>query len=226
MAFFISSDENSYGLTTAGFAATAVIMAALVIVAAAAAGRKEGKRMGAKQLVFCAMSIALASVTSMMKVYEFPFGGSVTLFSMLFICLPGYFYGLAAGILSAAAYGVLQFLLDPYILFPLQVIVDYLLAFGALGLSGIFWKSKNGLLKGYLVGVLGRYVFAVISGWIFFGEYAWEGWGALPYSLAYNGAYIFAEAAITVVILLVPAVSKAFGGVKEMARNGADGRRA
>lgn len=226
MSFFISSEENSYSLTTAGFVVTAVLLAVLLLVAAAAAGKKEGKRMGTKQLVFCAMSIALASVTSMMKVYEFPFGGSVTFFSMLFICLPGYFYGLEAGILSAAAYGVLQFLLEPYILFPMQVIVDYLLAFGALGLSGLFSKSKNGLLKGYLLGILGRYVFAVLSGWLFFGEYAWEGWGALPYSLAYNGAYIFAEGAITLVVLMIPAVSKSFARVKEMAKSETDRRKA
>lgn len=225
MSFFISSEENSYALTTAGFVVTAVLMAVLLVIAAAAAGKKSGKKMGTKQLVFCAMSIALASVTSMMKVYEFPFGGSITFFSMLFACLPGYFYGVAAGLLSASAYGVLQFLLGPYILFPMQVLVDYLLAFGALGLSGLFSKSKNGLLKGYLVGILGRYVFAVISGWLFFGEYAWEGWGALPYSLAYNGAYIFAEGAITVVILIIPAVSKSFARVKEMAGSGTNGRR-
>lgn len=224
MSFFITTEDNSYGLTTAGFAAAVIIMVVLVVIAAAEAGRKEGKKMGTKQLVFCAMSIALACVTSMMKVYEFPFGGSITFFSMLFICLPGYFYGLTAGLLSAAAYGVLQFLLGPYILFPLQVIVDYLLAFGALGLSGAFSKSKNGLRKGYLAGILGRYVFAVISGWIFFGEYAWEGWGALTYSLAYNGAYIFAEGAITLLILSIPAVSGALVRVKEMALNEMDGR--
>lgn len=224
MSFFITTEDNSYGLTTAGFAAAVIIMVVLVVIAAAEAGRKEGKKMGTKQLVFCAMSIALACVTSMMKVYEFPFGGSITLFSMLFICLPGHFYGLTAGLLSAAAYGVLQFLLGPYILFPLQVIVDYLLAFGALGLSGAFSKSKNGLRKGYLAGILGRYVFAVISGWIFFGEYAWEGWGALTYSLAYNGAYIFAEGAITLLILSIPAVSGALVRVKEMALNEMDGR--
>lgn len=181
---------------------------------------KEGKRrIGIKQLAFCGMSIALACVTSMIKVYEFPFGGSVTFFSMLFICLPGYFYGTAAGLMSAAAYGVLQFLMDPYILMPIQVIVDYLLAFGALGLSGIFAQSKNGLVKGYLLGILGRYVFVVISGWLFFGEYAWEGWGALPYSLAYNGAYIFTEGAVTLLLLFVPAVAKAFARVKEQAQN-------
>ena len=97
--------------------------------------------------------------------------------------------------------------------------MDYLLAFGALGLSGIFAQSKNGLVKGYLLGILGRYVFVVISGWLFFGEYAWEGWGALPYSLAYNGAYIFTEGAVTLLLLFVPAVAKAFARVKEQAQN-------
>ena len=69
-------------------------------------------------------------------------------------------------------------------------------------------------MKGYLLGVFGRYVFAVISGWIFFGEYAWDGWAALPYSLVYNGCYIFAEAALTVIVLSIPAVSKAMKKVK------------
>lgn len=172
-----------------------------------------------KEIVFSAMCIALGYVTSMIKIYHFPFGGSVTLCSMLFICLPGYFFGLRAGLISAAAYGILQLLVEPYILFPIQVIVDYLLAFGALGLSGIFSKSKYGLIKGYLLGICERYVFVVLSGWLFFGEYAWEGWGALPYSLAYNAAYVFTEGALTVVILLIPAVSKALAKVKTMAVN-------
>jgi thiamine transporter len=60
-------------------------------------------------------------------------------------------------------------------------------------------------------------VFSVISGWIFFGSYAWDGWSALPYSLVYNAIYIFSEAAITVIILLIPAVSKALARVKSMA---------
>lgn len=219
MSFFVSNVDGEFLLTTAGKAATAIILAALLIIAAIAAGKggNNKKTMGTKQLVFCAMSMALAMVTSMLKVYSFPFGGSITLFSMLFICLVGYVYGPATGILTGAAYGILQFLIEPYILTPLQVLVDYPLAFGALGLSGFFCKSKNGLIKGYLLGILGRYVLAVISGWIFFGEYAWEGWSALPYSLAYNGCYIFAEAAVTVIILLIPAVAKGLNQVKVMA---------
>lgn len=177
----------------------------------------KSSRLTVKQLVFCAMSIALGTILSEIKIIDFPWGGSATLLSMLVICLPGYFFGLGAGLMTGVAYGVLQLLVDPYVLFPIQLVVDYFLAFGALGLSGLFANAKNGLVKGYLAGILGRYVFAVISGWIFFGEYAWEGWPVLPYSLVYNGIYIFAEAAVTLIILAVPSVNKGIAAVKKMA---------
>lgn len=175
---------------------------------------RKDERRDTKRLVFCAMCIALGTVLSNIKLFSFPTGGSITLLSMLVICLPGYFYGLGAGLTTGVAYGVLQMLVDPYILFPAQLIVDYLLAFGALGLSGIFSQSKNGLVKGYIIAVIGRYAFAVISGWIFFGIYAWEGWSPLTYSLAYNATYIFSEAAVTIIILLLPPVKKAIGYIK------------
>ncbi len=216
MSFFVSATEDGYGLTTAGTVASALVLIVILLAAMALApkGRKKG---GAKQLAFCAVAMALAMVTSMIKVFSFPFGGSVTLFSMFFICFTGYLYGPATGILTGVAYGILQFILEPYIYFPLQVLVDYPLAFGALGLSGFFCSSKNGLVKGYLLGIIGRYFFAFLSGWLFFGEYAWEGWGAVTYSLAYNGAYIFSEGIITIIILMIPAVKKAIEQVKKMA---------
>lgn len=178
---------------------------------------KKGGKLTAKQLVFCAMSIALGTILSEIKIIDFPWGGSATLLSMLVICLPGYLFGLGAGLMTSVAYGVLQLLINPYVLFPMQLVLDYLLAFGALGLSGLFAGAKRGLLKGYLIGILGRYVFTVLSGWIFFAEYAWEGWPVLPYSLVYNGIYIFAEGAITTAVLLVPAVSSGIAAVKKMA---------
>ena len=67
---------------------------------------------------------------------------------MLVICLPGYFFGLGAGLMTGVAYGILQLLIDPYVLYPMQLVVDYLLAFGALGLSGLFTNARYGLIKG------------------------------------------------------------------------------
>lgn len=236
--------ETTYVPTTLGNVLLAVIILALLAAALIFAGKKAisnsaklssgnqaddpdaagekaafkpSAKLTIKQLVFCAMSIALGTVLSNLKLFDMPMGGSITLLSMLVICLPGYFFGLGAGLLTGVAYGIFQLLIDPYVLYPMQLLVDYPLAFGALGLSGLFTDSKHGLIKGYITGVIGRYIFSVISGFIFFGEYAWEGWNPLPYSLAYNAGYIFTEAAITVIILLLPPVSKAMGRIKKMA---------
>ncbi len=221
-------EETTYVPTALGGVLLAVLVLALLGGAVAfariqwkknagASAQKPGGKLTVKQLVFCAMAIALGTVLSNIKLFEFPNGGSITLLSMLVICLPGYFFGLGAGLLTGVAYGVLQLLIDPYVLYPMQLVVDYLLAFGALGLSGLFTNAKNGMIKGYITAVLGRFVFAVISGWIFFGAYAWEGWAPLPYSLAYNAMYIFSEAAITVIILMLPAIKKALASIKKTA---------
>ncbi len=212
--------ETTYVPTMLGNLLLAIVLLGLLIAAAIFSQKnssKQSKKPSAKQLAFCAAAIALATVLSNIKIFNFPTGGSITLLSMLVIVLPGYWFGLSAGIMTSVAYGVLQLLIDPYVLYPMQLVVDYILAFGALGLSGLFSNAKYGLLKGYIVGILGRYVFAVISGWIFFGSYAWEGWGAFTYSLVYNGIYIFAEAAITVIILMIPSVKNALANVKKLA---------
>ena len=220
--------ENSWGEityvpTTLGKALLALAIIALLAAAVLFAGKRSAAarprtgKLSARQLAFCAVAIALGTVLSNIKLFEFPFGGSITLLSMLIICLPGYWFGLEAGLITGVAYGVLQLIIDPYVLYPMQLVVDYLLGFGALGLSGLFSNAKNGLLKGYIAGVIGRWVFTVISGWIFFGEYAWEGWQPFPYSLAYNGAYIFTEAAITLIILCIPYVKNSLARVKKLA---------
>lgn len=208
--------ETTYVPTTLGNVCLVILILVLLFLAAGFI-KKRSKKLSIQQLAFCAVAIALGTVLSNIKVFSFPTGGSITLLSMLVICLPGYWFGLGAGVLTGVAYGVLQMLVDPYILFPAQLVVDYLLAFGALGLSGLFCKRKHGLIPGYILAVLGRYTFAVLSGWLFFGMYAWEGWNPLPYSLAYNAIYIFAEAAVTIVILLLPPVRKALEMVKKQA---------
>ncbi|MDY6325469.1 MAG: energy-coupled thiamine transporter ThiT [Catonella sp.] len=170
-----------------------------------------------KRLAYCAMAIALATVASFIKVFEFPTGGSITLFSMLFIALVGYWYGPATGIITGIAYGLLQLIIKPEIYYPAQVVLDYVCAFGALGFSGFLKDKKHGLLLGYIAAITGRWIFASLSGAIFFGEYAWKGWNPYAYSLAYNGIYIGAEAAVTIVLISIPPVKKALEFVKQKA---------
>ena len=206
----------TYNLTGLGYGALVALMLVLLILACYLTGDKA--KLKTKHLVFSAVAMALAMITSFLKLFEAPMGGSVTLFSMLFICCIGYWYGLRTGIMTGVAYGQLQLISDPYIISLPQMITDYILAFGALGLSGIFCNKKNGLVKGYIVGVLGRYLFAFLSGLIFFGMYAeGSGMSAPVYSLAYNGSYLGCEAAITLIVLAIPAVNKAFAQVKQLA---------
>ena len=177
----------------------------------------KAKPFTVKQLAFSAAAVALATVLSLITLFSYPTGGSITPLSMLVICLPGFWFGPVVGICAATAYGLLQLLIDPYILFPAQLIMDYFLAFGVMGLSGLFTNAKHGLIKGYFTAVLGRYFFASLSGFLFFAEYAWEGWNPLVYSLVYNAIYIFSEAAVTVLLLLLPPLKNGLSQLKKMA---------
>ena len=212
-------DDGSVRLKAIGIAVVVVIILALVIISAISHQRNsENKKiLTTKQLVYSAVAIALAIVCSMIKFSSLPMGGSITLFSMLFIVLIGYWYGPSVGIMTAVAYGLLQFVLEPIFYTLPQMLIDYPLAFGALGLAGFFHKKKFGLQIGYIVGVIGRYVFAVISGYVFFGAYAPEGTPAIVYSLTYNATYIVPEAIVTLILISIPAVSKALSVIKSRA---------
>lgn len=185
----------------------------------AVGGRTQRGVMSARKMAFCAMCVALAAVTCMIKVFELPLGGSVTLCSMLFAMLPGWIYGTGTGILCGLLFGVVQFVLGPSVVTPAQVLFDYVFAFSIMGVAGFFCNRKNGLVLGYLAAVFGRWVMATIAGliWVSLGYTAWEGWSPIPYSMAYNGSYIAAETVFTLVILSIPAVRSALNRIKAQA---------
>lgn len=210
-------DGGSFYPTTAGNITLLVIIALLFIGILSIGGSK--KKLSAKQLSFSAVAMTLAVITSIFTVYELPFGGSITLFRMFFICFIGYLYGTKVGIITGVAYGILDFILKPYAITLVQPLLDYPIAFGCLGLAGVFTKSKYGIIKGYLLGVAGRYICHVLTGVIYFHEYA-GGKNVLVYSLTYNASYIVPEAVLTLLILMIPTVRHAFGVVKKMALEG------
>ena len=157
-----SWEEDVFQLTPAGIITVVILIAALIGLALLLQPKDiRSKKFSTRQLVFSSVAMALAIVTSMLKIFELPLGGSVTLFSMLFIVLIGYWYGPKAGLMTGFAYGLLQFVLDPVFYSIPQMIVDYPLAFGALGLSGFFSEKKYGLFLGYITGILGRFVFEI-----------------------------------------------------------------
>lgn len=174
-----------------------------------------------KKLAFSGVAVALAAITSNIRFFKLPMGGSVSLMSMLFICLVGCWFGLVWGMAAGVAFGLLQFVFDPYFLSVPQFFCDYIFSFASLGLAGFVHhvgalkKHPLRLQIGYLVGVFFRWVFAVISGVVFFASYAAEAGFDNPflYSAVYNGSYIFAEAIITVIVISLPPVSKAINRI-------------
>ena len=151
------------------------------------------------------IAIALAFVLSMIKVFHLPMGGSVTAGSMIPILLLALRRGHKLGLVAAVFYGILQLIEGPYIVHPAQALLDYPLAFGALGLAGFFSpgvENKNiYALLGVIVGVAGRFVCHFLSGVIFFSEYAPEGMNPWFYSALYNGSYLLPELIISCVLI-------------------------
>ena len=209
------------GLTTAGYAVTAVAGIVLFLAAWYLAGRRSAeKKMSAKQLVFCGVAIALAYITSYIKIFNMPWGGSITLCSMLFIVLVANWYGVGTGLFVGLAYGILQFIQEPYVLSFFQVCCDYIFAFAALGLAGVFAKSNHGLLKGYILAVVARGAFHALGGYLYWMDYMPDNFPkslTAVYPILYNYSYLLVEGVITVIVISIPAVAKGLARVKKMA---------
>ena len=208
--------ENLQGFfeSTLGQFMTVGIIALFFLLILIPTDKQRTKRADTKAVTLSALMVALATGLGMLKLFEMPYGGTVTVFSMLPIVLCGYYLGTRRGVMAGICVGLLNLIFGPYVIHPVQLLVDYPFAFGALGLSGLCRDQKNGLAKGYIIGLIGRYICAVVSGIVFFGAYAPEGFNAVTWSLFYNFTYLAAEGALTLVIISIPPVKKAFEGLK------------
>ncbi|MEW8994705.1 energy-coupled thiamine transporter ThiT [Clostridium sp.] len=149
-----------------------------------------------------ALAVAMSIILQFFKFFEFPYGGSATLASMLPIILISLIYGPTIGMFTGFVYGILNFIIGPaYILHPIQVLFDYTLPFMAIGLSGFF---KNNKFLAIVVAFFVRFIFHYIAGIIFWGSYAAE-YHLTPavYSLVYNGPYILIDCLICIAVCSV-----------------------
>lgn len=158
-----------------------------------------------KRLCECSIMIALASVLSLCKLVDFPYGGSVTLASMLPIVLIAYRHGTGVGLISGLLYGVMQQLLGlntlTYAPTPEAVVaiivLDYLFAFAVIGLAGLFRNlhasPSTRLTSGALFACLCRYILHVIAGATVWAGLSIPTEAALFYSLGYNATYMIPE---------------------------------
>lgn len=168
-----------------------------------------------KRLVEGAAMVALATVLSFIRVFKLPWGGSVTLLSMLPILLYSIRWGMKYGFLVSFVYSLVQFFqgitdglfgwgLTPGMLVAC-ILLDYIVAFSVLGIAGIM-RKKNvpGYIAGISIAVVLRFICHVCSGVVIWGSFGalWDGFyteNQLLYSLVYNGAYMLPELVITLV---------------------------
>ncbi len=144
------------------------------------------------------MLIALSAALHLVRPFQLPFGGSITLGSMIPILLFSLRRGALPGILAGTMFGVIVLIEEPFIFHPFQVFLDYPLAFGLLGLAGIFKRSP---IAGVAVAISGRFVAHYLSGIIFFAEFAPEGINPYLYSALYNGSFLSVEFTISGILI-------------------------
>ena len=206
--------------STVGMIVSAVVIMALLVAVYILGGKKDVNN--TRALVYGAVAVALSFALSYARLFRMPQGGSITFVSMLPLMVYCSMFGTRRGLLVCLVYGTLQALQDPYIIHPMQFLLDYPLAFGLIGVSGIF-VEKN-LFKNKIVGfVLGavlavglRYACHVCSGVFAFADYFyWDSElmskydSAAIYSLAYN-SFALLDMAIAIVAGSLMLLSKSF----------------
>ncbi len=170
--------------------------------------------MKTKDLTFIAIVIALAVVLNVLSmlipVFKMPQGGSVVILSTLLLTLVGIKYGTKIGLTVGFIYGIFNFMLAPYFVHPMQLLLDYFFAFMAFGLGGLFiGNSKLTLSKiaiAYFICSMLRFACSYVAGVIFYREFAAVGQVPEIYSFIYNITYIIPEYIINMVVLSVPIV--------------------
>ena len=206
--------------STVGMIVSAVVIMALLVVAYVLGGKKEVDN--TRSLVYGAVAIALSFALSYARLFRMPQGGSITFASMLPLMVYCAMFGTRKGLVVCLIYGTLQALQDPYIIHPMQFLLDYPLAYGVIGVCGIFSDrifKKNkvvGFVLGGIVAVALRYACHVLSGVFAFADYFYwdeelmsEYATSALYSLAYN-SYVFVDMAIAVLCGAVMFASKTF----------------
>lgn len=139
--------------------------------------------------------VALSTALSFIKLFSLPQGGSVTAGSMVPVLWLSLRRGGKVGLFACAVYGFVQLAVEPFIFHPIQVLLDYPIAFGALGLAGVF---QNRPFLGVNVGIAGRFATHFVSGVVFFAAFAPEGMSPIVYSAIYNGSYLLPELVVSI----------------------------
>lgn len=195
-----------------------VCAAGVIIVIAVLAwlfGRGEKKGFDSKSIAYAGICIAMSFALSYIKFFEMPQGGSLTLASLLPLMIYSYMYGVRKGVLAAFAYGILQAVQGIWFIHPAQFLLDYPVAFSAIGLAGMFSRVKKleklpqiKFALGAIVASAIRFISHVFAGVFAFSEYSTLD-NVWVYSLGYN-SFVFVDIAIAIVVGVIVFSARSF----------------
>jgi len=149
------------------------------------------------------VAIAIAQVLSFITLFHMPQGGSIKAASLVPLMIFAYRWGGTRGIWAGVVYGVLHFLLGfKSSIHYLSIILDYLVAYGAIGVCGYFKDNITGLVSGSIVAIALRWFTSVTSGAVVFASYAPQGQNPWIYSMIYNASYMIPDGILNIIVLL------------------------
>ncbi len=203
----ISEIPSGISEAIAGLIASPVSIALLVllILAGVLFARFSKITFTPKVMTHVGVAVTMAIVLDMFVLFKMPQGGSVTLASMAPLFFIAFIYGPNIGVLAGLIFGVLNLLLGGFIMHPIQVLMDYPIPFMLLGIAGYFPKHMN---VGMLIAALLRLTSHIISGYVFFGQYAPEGMNPMVYSIIYNGSFLAVDLIIAMVVMNLLPINK------------------
>ncbi len=182
-----------------------ILLVILLIVSGVLIVRFSKIKFTTKTLTHVALAVTLAIILNMFVLFKMPQGGSVTLASMVPIFFIAFIYGPNIGVMTGLIFGILNLILGGYVVHPIQVLLDYPVPFMLLGLAGYFPKHMN---LGMVIATIMRLLSHVISGFVFFAEYAPEGQNPLLYSIIYNGSFLVVDMIIAIVVMNLLPINK------------------
>ncbi|MBO7214010.1 MAG: energy-coupled thiamine transporter ThiT [Clostridia bacterium] len=208
---------NLLALETTDIVVMISVVALLLLFALLFLIGKTTAALDTKKLSVIALSIALTTTLSFLKV-QLPFGGSVTFFSLVPVIIVAYYYGFYFGLLTGFVTSLLQFITSPWILTPLTFVLDYIFAFSLICVAGIFKKiikeKTLSLTLGTMLFFLLRFSMHLISGIVYFKHGvisdAFPTSNAFIYSLCYNLAYILPDMIFALLFLIPFSRTKTF----------------
>lgn len=222
IVYYASGDaEGNNGVTVTSTESLAMYLCALGLIAVIAVlafvcGRKDKKGFDSKSISYAAVCIALSFALSYISPIHMPQGGSVTIGSLVPLMIYSYMFGTKKGVFAGFVYGLLQIIQDPWLIHPAQMLLDYPIAFAAIGLSGMFAHVKKleklpqlQIALGGIVASVLRFAAHLFSG-VFAFSYLAPDVDAWIYSLGYNATYVFPDIAIAIAVCIIVFSSRAF----------------